>query len=137
LPIRAEIFAPRTDDQTKDELIEHMANVLILLLTNSNNHGPSLKELLVDLERNAVNKAILLFSGHQAKTANFLHVLPTTLSAKLRKYEFVGKYKKRVTAKDLGPIEGGRDHALLGECAGPRMKSKFDDTRELPLVLKV
>jgi hypothetical protein len=114
-----------------------MANVLILLLTNRDDPGPSLKELLVDLERNALNKALLLFSGHQAKTADFLHVLPTTLSAKLRKYEFVGKYKKRVTATDLGSSEGGRDHPLLEECVGPRMDSKIDDTRELPLVLKV
>ena len=71
----------------QDELIDHVANVLLFLLSNSTPSSLSLKDIFMMLERKVLFKALRIFNGHQAHTAEFLQVLTTTLSAKIRRYQ--------------------------------------------------
>lgn len=125
-----------TEDQVKEKIMEHLANVLMLLLAQGRAQGLSFKEVFDALERKVLDKAISICNGHQANTANFLHLLPTTLCAKLKKHRIVAAYRATAYKKGLRPAEERRGRSFSGEYMERGSDSASDDTHELPLDLK-
>lgn len=85
-PAKGAFSTTPTPSRPQEELVDHVANVLLFLLSNTPPSGLSLKDVFMMLERKVLFKALRLFNGHQAHTAEFLQVLTTTLSAKIRRY---------------------------------------------------
>ena len=69
--------------------MDHVTDELLSLLSKAGPERPSMKQLMETLERNVIVRALTAFNGHQAKTASFLSLLPTTFSAKMRKHKIV------------------------------------------------
>jgi len=67
--------------------LDHLTDELLSLLSQGGPDRPSLKAVMESLERNVIVRALTTFNGHQAKTAAFLQLLPTTFSAKMRKHK--------------------------------------------------
>ncbi len=131
-----EIPGPPGDAQGRDELLEHTANTLFLLLAKGSPQGLSLKEVFFALERKVLLKALCVFGGHQAKAADFLHVLTTTLNAKLKKHRISRKFLKTSTLNRLvfQGREGRQDSP--DEWVKPALKSDIDAAIERSLNFK-
>ena len=69
-----------------DRILDHVTDVLVLLLTEQSLCGLSHKRVFEALEKKLLVKVLDAFGGHQEKAAAFLHLLPTTLSAKMKKH---------------------------------------------------
>ena len=69
--------------------LDHLTDEFLSLLNKSGAGDLPLKALIEALERSVILRALTAFNGHQAKTAASLRLLPTTLSAKMRKYRIV------------------------------------------------
>lgn len=75
-----------------DKALDQMADALMGLLRKVTAEERSFKGVFETLERTVIVKALSARNGHQAKTANFLRLLPTTLSAKMKKHKIVIGY---------------------------------------------
>ena len=89
--------SPAQDDL---KTLNQVTDVLLSLLRDGEAQDLSLKNVSETLERNVIIKALLTFNGHQAKTASFLGLLPTTLSAKMKKYKIAIEYKTASVQED-------------------------------------
>ena len=69
--------------------LDHLTDEFLSLLNRSGAGDLPLKVLMEALERSVILRALTAFNGHQAKTAAFLRLLPTTLSAKMRKHQIL------------------------------------------------
>ena len=69
--------------------LDHLTDEFLSLLNKSGAGDLPLKALMEALERSVILRALTAFNGHQAKTAAFLRLLPTTLSAKMRKHQIL------------------------------------------------
>jgi DNA-binding NtrC family response regulator len=89
-----------TDDRRRDPAerasvpldaatLDHLTDEFLSLLNKSEAGDLPLKVLMEALERSVILRALTAFNGHQAKTAAFLRLLPTTLSAKMRKHQIL------------------------------------------------
>lgn len=79
--------------------LDHLTDELLSLLSKAGPERPSMKHLMETLERNVIVRALTAFNGHQAKTASFLSLLPTTFSAKMRKHKIVVESTWTTTAE--------------------------------------
>ena len=86
--------------QDEQKTLNQVTDVLLYLLRNGEAQDLSLKNVSETLERNVIIKALLALNGHQAKTASFLGLLPTTLSAKMKKYKIAIEYKTAAVPED-------------------------------------
>ena len=101
--------------------LNQVTDVLLSLLKNGEAQDLSLKNVSETLERNVIIKALLAFNGHQAKTASFLGLLPTTLGAKMKKYKIEIEYKTAAVPED----PPGED-AARGSGQGPEKSGEAD-----------
>jgi len=107
--------------QVGQKTLNQVTDVLLSLLRNGEAHDLSLKNVSETLERNVIIKALLALNGHQAKTASFLGLLPTTLSAKMKKYKIEIEYKTAAVPED----PPGED-AARGSGQGPEKSGEAD-----------
>jgi|GEM_PF-3827162 len=72
-----------------DKILDHVTDVLVLLLTEQSLCGLTHKRVFEALEKKLLVKVLDAFDGHQEKASAFLHLLPTTLSSKMKKHGIV------------------------------------------------
>lgn len=131
-PSRAGFGEPLSARPFAEKILDQVTDVLTLLLTKENAYGLSLKEVFDALERSMIVKALSIFNGHQKKTANFFHLIPTTFSAKMKKHKIVKEYKGTAHIKRHGVTEEGREKGGLEDDMSNGRNSDMDETRELP-----
>jgi DNA-binding protein Fis len=76
-----------------ERALDQVADVIGSLLKKADAKDLSFKTVFATLERNVIVKTLSAFNGHQAKTANYLGLLATTLSAKMKKHGIVLEHK--------------------------------------------
>jgi DNA-binding NtrC family response regulator len=81
---------PKRPDATIDAAtLDHLTDEFLSLLNKNGAGDLPLKALMEALEKSVILRALTAFNGHQAKAAAFLRLLPTTLSAKMRKHQIL------------------------------------------------
>jgi DNA-binding NtrC family response regulator len=92
-------------DLFSGRILEQVTDVLMLLLRKDSPHGLSLKDVLESLERNVLVTTLSDCNGHQVSAAKFLHLKPTTLCAKLKRYRVKTEFKGTARISGVGPRE--------------------------------
>jgi DNA-binding protein Fis len=107
----------------RKQIVDDMAGVLMLLFVERSGDGMSVKSVFRALERDLLIKALLMFNGHQQRTASFLGLSPTTLGEKLKKHQISIEYTTNIAVKRSGDgarLQGPRPaEAPLASHAGP------------------
>ena len=119
--------------ESDEKIMDQVADILMLVMTRESVHGLSFKELFDTLEKRTLLQALSVFSGHQAKTASFLHLLPTTLCAKMKKHKIVIEFKKTARMDVPGHREGKPAPGFPDGHAERRRDPDREDTREFYL----
>jgi DNA-binding protein Fis len=107
-----------------DRILDHITDVLVLLLTEQSLCGLSHKRVFEALEKKLLVKVLDAFEGHQEKAAAFLHLLPTTLSAKMKKHGIV-----RIATASKPPT----DPAARRLARSPRRSAPGERRRKQPV----
>jgi len=110
--------ARRTDPSERPDApidaatLDHLTDEILSLLSKTGPAHPSLKTVMESLERSVIVRTLTAFNGHQAKTAAFLRLLPTTFSAKMRKHKVTVEctWTASLDVPRVGPA-GGEDAA--------------------------
>jgi transcriptional regulator with GAF, ATPase, and Fis domain len=103
------LFEPRESptslgaDFFSERILDEVTDVLMLVLRKDSGRGLSLKELLEALERDLLVQALSDCNGHQISAARFLHLKPTTLCAKLKRFRIKAEFKRADQAHGLRP----------------------------------
>lgn len=130
-PSRPGFGEPLSPRPFAEKILDQVTDVLTLLLTKENAYGLSIKEVFDALERKMIVKALSIFNGHQKKTANFFHLIPTTFCAKMKKHKIVKEYKGTAHIKSRVFNEDKREEGRLEDDMSNRRNSDMDETREL------
>ncbi len=117
---------PCVDARGREELAECAANLLFLMLAEGSPQGLSFKEVFSALERKVLLKALWAFGGHQARLADFLHMLATTLKAKLRKHKISRKCLIASTLSGLVSQAGEARRSSQEGSVGSGLKPDID-----------
>lgn len=107
--------ARRTDPSERPDApidaatLDHLTDEILSLLSKTGPAHPSLKTVMESLERSVIVRTLTAFNGHQAKTAAFLRLLPTTFSAKMRKHKVTVECTWTTSPEPppAGPTAGG------------------------------
>jgi len=99
----------RPDAPIDAATLDHLTDELLSLLSQGGPDRPSLKAVMESLERSLIVRTLTAFNGHQAKTATFLRLLPTTFSAKMRKHKVTVECTWTASPEPppAGPTAGG------------------------------
>ena len=93
------------DGRLNEKAIDFLVNVFLSLLEQNAPSGLTANALLDLLERNIIIKVLWEFNGHQARAAEFLHLKPTTLHEKIKRYELGAKITKATHLRRFMPVE--------------------------------
>jgi DNA-binding NtrC family response regulator len=110
VPEARENPAALAGDPFNGRILEQVTDILMLLLRKDSRRGLSLKDVLESLERNVLVTALSDCNGHQVSAAKFLHLKPTTLCAKLKRYRVKTEFKgtARVSGVGLKEYDAGQ-----------------------------
>jgi DNA-binding NtrC family response regulator len=90
-------------DPFSENILDQVTEVLMLLLRKDSGRGLSIKELLESLERDLLVQALSDCNGHQVSAARFLHLKPTTLCAKLKRFKIRAEFKGTARIQGIRP----------------------------------
>lgn len=91
----------------KEKEMDQMINMFLFMLDKHACSGLGLKDLVDMLERNTIARVLSEFNGHQVRTAQFLHMRPTTLNEKLKKYDIGIEIQKMIYVRRVNPSPNG------------------------------
>ena len=101
-------FSPAEESRQR---LDHIAELFLSMLEKADGKAITFKDLCDAIERQVLVKTLVACGGHQTKAAHFLRLLPTTLSAKIKKHKIVIEHAWTAEPDDETiPAEPGETH---------------------------
>ncbi len=92
---KREFAGSHMDVLLNDRELDLAVNFLLFLLENRRGSDVGLRRLLEAFERSIIARVLFACNGNQAQAARNLHLRPTTLNEKLKKFGILAEIRRR------------------------------------------